>query len=74
MSTVTVADSLLFANSAGEKGGGIFSSGFAGKLTMTGSQVVVNSAGVSGGGIFYSGELTLMDDFIFGNSPEDIAS
>jgi hypothetical protein len=65
--TLTITNSTIAGNTAGQYGGGIVNLG--GPLTITNSTIVGNTAGYSGGGIANLGGTTLMSfDTTYGNS------
>jgi hypothetical protein len=69
--TLTLTNSTVSGNAAGEDGGGIFND--AGTLTLINSIVSGNNAGVDGGGILNNpgGTLTLTNSTVSGNAAGD---
>ena len=63
--TLTLANSTVSENTAGEAGGGIYN---VGTLTVTNSTVSGNTARAGGGGIWSQGPLTMTDSTVSGNT------
>jgi predicted outer membrane repeat protein len=63
--TLTLANTTVSDNTAGEAGGGIYN---VGTLTVTNSTVSGNTARAGGGGIWSQGPLTMTDSAVSGNT------
>lgn len=70
--SMTLRNTLVIANEAGEIGGGIYTKA-SGTTVLNGSTVMNNTSGTSGGGLYSDGAMTVISSLITGNTPDNCA-